>query len=116
MNPQLTELMLRRRIRPPAADDEYLLRLGILKLLAIKATEGQTWHRHRRSRDRRRRADRNAVRRGAIRARTGHPHQQSRCRGFHTLPRNYRRQVGTIDRGEPDGYRAYVPRALATDG
>src|SRR5436309_7143321 len=39
MNPQLTELMLRRRIRPPAADDEYLLRLGILKLLAIKVSD-----------------------------------------------------------------------------
>jgi transketolase len=39
MNPPLTELMLRRRIRPPAADDEYLLRQGILKLLAIKDSD-----------------------------------------------------------------------------
>jgi transketolase len=35
----LTELKLARRIRPLAADDEYLLRQGLLKLLAIKDSD-----------------------------------------------------------------------------
>ena len=39
MNPQLTELNLRRRVQPLAADDEYLLRQGILKLLSIKDSD-----------------------------------------------------------------------------
>jgi len=39
MNPQLTELRVRRRVQPIAADDEYLLRQGILKLLAIKDSD-----------------------------------------------------------------------------
>jgi len=39
MNPQLTELNLRRRVRPFAADDEYLLRQGVLKLLSIKDSD-----------------------------------------------------------------------------
>jgi transketolase len=39
MNPPLTELKLARRIRPLAADGEYLLRQGILKLLAIKDSD-----------------------------------------------------------------------------
>jgi transketolase len=39
MNPQLTDLKARRRVRPLAANDEHLLRQGILKLLAIKDSD-----------------------------------------------------------------------------
>jgi hypothetical protein len=39
MHPQSTELNLRRRVQPLAANDEYLLRQGILKLLAIKDSD-----------------------------------------------------------------------------
>jgi len=35
----LTELNLRRRVQPLAADDEYLLRQGILKLLSVKDSD-----------------------------------------------------------------------------
>jgi transketolase len=39
MNPQFAEVKSRRGVRPPAANDDYVFRQGILKLLAIKDSD-----------------------------------------------------------------------------